>query len=131
MGQRAVLGAVVGMILALVAGCVGFSREQKAYAPHINPADFTTIDNEYFPLKPGTTFIYEGGAERDEMAITSDTKKIMGVECVVVDDRGYEAGKLIEKTRDWYAQDKKGNVRYFGKDTKEYENGKVVSTKRS
>jgi len=73
MGQRAVLGTVVGIILALVAGCVDFSREQKAYAPHINAADFTTIDNEYFPLKPGTTFIYEGGAERDEMAVTSDT----------------------------------------------------------
>jgi hypothetical protein len=101
MGQRAVLGAVVGMILALVAGCAGFSREQKAYAPHINPADFstTTIDNEYFPLKPGTTFVYQGnrvGTTRDEMAVTHSTKKVMGVECVVVDDRGYEAGKLIE-----------------------------------
>jgi hypothetical protein len=97
MGQRAVLGAVVGMILALVAGCADFSREQKAYAPHINPAGFTTkIDNEYFPLDPGTTFVYEGNAERDEMAVTSDTKKVRGVECVVVDDRGYEAGKLIE-----------------------------------
>ncbi len=29
----------------------------------------------------------------------------MGVECVVVDDRRYEAGKLIEKTYDWFAQD--------------------------
>jgi hypothetical protein len=135
MGQRAVLGAVVGMILALVAGCAGFSREQKAYAPHINPADFsTTIDNEYFPLKPGTTLVYQGnrvGTTPDEMAVTHHTKKVMGVECVVVDDRGYEAGKLIEGTFDYYAQDKKGNVWYFGEDTKEYKNGKVVSTKGS
>jgi len=63
------------------------------------------------------------------MTVTSEAKKIMGVECVVVDDRGYEAGTLIEKTYDWYAQDKKGNVWYFGEDSKEYENGKVVSTK--
>ena len=39
------------------------------------------------------------------MAVTSDTKEVMGVECLVVDDRGYEAGKLIEKTHDWFAQD--------------------------
>jgi hypothetical protein len=41
------------------------------------------------------------------------------------------AGKLIEKTYDWFAQDNKGTVWYFGEDTKEYENGKVVSTKGS
>jgi hypothetical protein len=53
------------------------------------------------------------------------------VECVVVDDRGWEAGKLIEKTYDWFAQDEEGNVWYFGEDTKEYNNGKVTSTKGS
>ena len=127
------LSAIIGSGLVLIAGCTSSSpQEQKAYAPHIDPADFTTtIDNEYFPLKPGTTFVYEGGTERGEMTVTHDTKKVMGVECVVVDDRGYEAGKLIEKTYDWFAQDNKGNVWYFGEDTKEYENGKVVSTKGS
>jgi hypothetical protein len=65
--------------MVLVVGCgssgqAGDSNEttQKAYAPRINPADFTTeVDNKYFPLKPGTTFVYEGNfqgaAERDEM----------------------------------------------------------------
>jgi hypothetical protein len=42
-----------------------------------------------------------------------------------------EDGKLIERTHDWYAQDKEGTVWYFGEDTKEYKNGKVVSTKGS
>jgi hypothetical protein len=91
----------------------------------------TTIDNEYFPLKPGTTFLYEGGTEHSEMSVTSDTKKVMGVECVVVDHREWEGEKLIERTYDWFAQDNKGTVWYFGEDTKEYENGKVVSTKGS
>ena len=45
--------------------------------------------------------------------------------------QGWEDGKLIEKTYDWFAQDKEGTVWYFGEDTKEYENGKVVSTKGS
>ena len=45
------------------------------YNPVINPADFTTkIDNKYFPLIPGTTFVYEGisekGQEHNEMVVT-------------------------------------------------------------
>ena len=127
------MSATMGSLLVLIAGCTGSSsQEQKAYAPHIDPADFTTkIDNEYFPLEPGTTFVYKGGTERGEMTVTHDTKKVMGVECVVVDDRGFEGGQLIEKTYDWFAQDDKGAVWYFGENTKEYENGEVVSTSGS
>jgi hypothetical protein len=130
--QITVLSAIVGLVVVLAAaGCTSSSsrEDEKAYAPRINPAEFTTtIDNEYFPMKPGTTFVYEGGAQHGEMTVTSDTKKVMGVECVVVDHREWEDGKLIERTYDWFAQDKKGTVWYFGEDTKEYENGKVVST---
>ena len=128
------LSAIIGSVLVLMAGCTSSSSSQKekSYTPHIDPAEFTTkVDNEYFPMKPGTTFIYEGKGERDEMSVTHDTKEVMGVECVVVDDRAWEGGKLIEKTYDWFAQDNKGTVWYFGEDTKEYENGKVVSTKGS
>jgi hypothetical protein len=134
-----VFGVIMGLVL--VSGCGGSSGQaggtgegaQKDYAPRINPADFTTtIDNKYFTLEPGTTFIYEGGAEqRGEMTVTSDIKKVMGVECVIVDHKEWESGKLVERTYDWFAQDKKGTVWYFGEDTKEYENGKVVSTKGS
>jgi hypothetical protein len=145
MRRITVLSAIIGSMIVLVAGCGGPANQANgssassgndkasdAYSPDINPANFVNrIDNKYFPLDPGTTLIYEGGAERDVMAVTSDTKKIMGVECVVVDDRGYEAGTLIEKTYDWYAQDKKGNVWYFGEDTKEIKNGEVVSTEGS
>jgi hypothetical protein len=38
---------------------------------------------------------------------------------------------LAEETLDWYAQDQAGNVWYFGEDSKEIENGTVVSTKGS
>jgi hypothetical protein len=132
MRGKALLGALVGAVLVLATGCASSSKEQKAYAPHIDPAEFTTkVDNEYFPLKPGTTFVYQGGQERDEFAVTHQTKKVMGVKCVVVNDKAWEDGKLIEKTYDWFAQDKEGNVWYFGEDTKEYKNGKVTSTKGS
>ena len=60
--------------------------------------------------------------------MTHRTKRIQGVETVVVRDRAFIGGELVEDTFDWYAQDRRGNVWYFGENTKEYENGRVVST---
>jgi hypothetical protein len=127
------LVALAGCGAAGGAGGKDQGKAQNAYAPNIDPADFTSkIDNKYFPLKPGTTFVYRGktqdATEGDIMKVTSDTKNIMGVECVVVDDRVTEGGKLTEQTYDWYAQDNKGNVWYFGEDSKEIKNGKITST---
>ena len=72
MVQKAVLSAIVGSVIVLMVGCTSSSsqEQQKAYAPHIDPADFTTtIDNEYFPMEPGTIFLYRGGTERDRMSV--------------------------------------------------------------
>src|SRR5215217_3273352 len=104
MKRITLLSAILGSMVMLAAACGGSSETaqettQTAYSPQIDPASFTTkIDNKYFPLKPGTTFVYEGkfqgAAERDEMAVTHDTKRVMGVECVVASDRVTEDGKL-------------------------------------
>ena len=100
----------------------------------IDPGNFvSTIDNPYFPLAPGTTFTYRGETEgvptRNVTIVTNDTKVILGVTTIVVHDQVYENGVLAEDTFDWYAQDKAGNVWYFGEDTKELdENGNVIST---
>src|SRR5689334_22566742 len=102
-----------------------------------DPNNFVSkIDNPYFPLKPGTTFIYRGETDgtptRDVMTVTHQTKEILGVTTTVVHDRVYEDGVLTEDTFDWYAQDEDGNVWYFGEDTKELdENGNVTSTEGS
>lgn len=110
--------------------------DTEAYAPTIDPANFVAvIDNPYFPLTPGTVRIYEGqtdkGFEHVEVTVTSDTKQIMGVTCVVVKDIVTVDGKMEEETYDWYAQDKDGNVWYFGEDTKKYEEDGTVSTEGS
>jgi hypothetical protein len=103
------------------------------YSPQIDPSNFvTTIDNPYFPLKPGTGFHYKGVAENgttpqtDDEVVTNQTKDILGVPCVVVRDTVSSHGKPIEKTFDWYAQDKGGNVWYMGEDTRELKNGRFV-----
>jgi hypothetical protein len=90
------------------------------------------VDNPLFPLPLGTRFIYEGLEEdepmRDIIDVTTREKTILGVKVVVVLDRVFIAGDLAERTLDYFAQDTRGNVWYLGEDTKEFENGKVVST---
>ena len=94
------------------------------YVPSIDPADFsTTIDNPFFPLLPGTTFIYEGGDEHIEVTVTADTRLVMGVETVVVRDTVTVEDTVTEDTYDWYAQDRAGNVWYFGEDTRSFDGG--------
>jgi hypothetical protein len=61
--------------------------------------------------------------------VTRKTKTIDGAPCVVISDLLYIRGKLEERTRDYYTQDAKGNVWYFGEQTAELDaHGKVKST---
>jgi len=105
-----------------------------AYHPTIVPADFTpSVTNRYFPLKPGRTLVYSGTKDGKQalnlFATTSRTKVIDGVTTRVVEDRLYLDNVLEERTSDYYAQDRCGNVWYFGEDTATLdEQGNVVST---
>jgi hypothetical protein len=103
------------------------------YAPEIDPSNFVrVIDNRYFPLEPGTTFRYRGVAEdgktpqTDVETVTHRTKRVMGVEATVVRDTVSQNGEPVERTFDWYAQDKQGNVWYMGEDSREKQNGKFA-----
>lgn len=66
-----------------------------------------------------------------EVTVTNDTRDILGISATVVHDIVTQDGAAIEDTYDWYAQDVSGNIWYLGEDTKEYENGVVVSTEGS
>jgi hypothetical protein len=102
-------------------------------SPDIAPENFVdTADNPYFPLTPGTRYTYgaetEDGTETIETFVSHDTKEILGITCIVVEDRVYLDEELIEEAFDWYAQDVDGNVWYMGEDSAEYEDGELVST---
>jgi hypothetical protein len=105
-----------------------------SYQPEIDPASFVDgIDNPLLPFVPGSRWVYEeesdGEIERIEVIVTDERRQVMGISATVVRDTvTTEDGELIEDTYDWYAQDKDGNVWYLGEDTKEYEDGEVVST---
>jgi hypothetical protein len=98
----------------------------------IDPANFVaTIDNPFMTLTPGTTFIYEGqtaqGLEHNEVFVTPNMKVIDGVTCVEVLDTVKLNNELTEQTLDWFAQDKDGNVWYFGENSEELAGGLVTS----
>ena len=102
------------------------------YEPVLDPANFaTTIDNPYFPLPVGRTLVYrgvkDGQTQEDRVTVTDQTKTVTeGITARVVTDVATHDGALLEKTSDWYAQDKQGNVWYLGEDTAAYlPNGKV------
>ena len=126
------------MLLAsfLPVGCGSRKSTNATEPPVIDPANFVSvISNPYLPLTPGTVFRYEGTTdgrpEVNTVRVTHQTKRLLGVFCVVVADSVWVEEKLEEVTADWYAQDKDGNVWYFGEDSKAYENGQVVSTEGS
>jgi hypothetical protein len=109
---------------------------QKTANPPFDAAGFVTrIDNPYLPLLPGTVFHYRSetpdGLETDDVAVTRDSKQILGVNVTVVHDQVFLEGELAEDTFDWFAQDTEGNIWYFGEDSREIEDGQVVSTEGS
>lgn len=138
--KRQVLALLIASLTLVAVGtfastlAVGSIRELLVATAPPNPSEFSAnVTNPWYPLKPGTTYVYrgvkDGKALRDVLTVTSQTKKIEGVPCVVISDRVYLNGHLGERTTDWYTQDKQGNVWYFGESTAELDRrGHVTST---
>jgi hypothetical protein len=104
---------------------------ESAYAPVINPGNFVRrIDHPYLPLRPGTTLLYrkrgKEGVEQVKVTVTNETETILGVPCTVVRDTVTLDGELVEDTIDWFAQDRQGNVWYFGEIARNFEDGRLA-----
>jgi hypothetical protein len=122
------LGAAIAiaLIAALWSTAAGAAHRTgatpRANAPAFDPNNFVaTVDNPYFPLPIGRTLVYsgikDGQTQRDVVTVTNQTKVILGVTATVVSDVADHNGTVLERTSDWYAQDKQGNVWYLGEDT--------------
>jgi hypothetical protein len=142
----AILGtlAVAAVVLAVPAAAGGRTSCQlprfgpgRAYHPEIDPASFSPhVTNRFFPLTPGRTLVYTGTKDGEKaldlFVATHRTKLVEGVRTRVVEDRLYLDNVLAERTSDYYAQDRCGNVWYFGEDTAELDrHGQVISTEGS
>lgn len=128
--------AFVMVAVAFTVGCSADTALPQGGEPiTLDPAEFTsTIDNPYWPMVPGTRWIYRetdgAGTElRVVVTVTHDTKKIAnGVTARVVRDTVFDGSAVVEDTFDWYAQDQDGTVWYLGEQTAEFENGEVMTT---
>ena len=119
---------LIAAALVVLAASPASSSATPQFSPHVT--------NPWFPLPVGRTLVYrgekEGKASRDVVHVTKATKTIAGAKCVAVSDRLYTEGYLAERTTDWYTQDAKGNVWYYGEDTAELDkHGKVTSREGS
>jgi|KBSMisStandDraft_5_1062788.scaffolds.fasta_scaffold74468_2 hypothetical protein len=127
----AALAAVAALLLVLA----GPARAADGYAAarFSNP---TAIDNPWQSLQPGMQFTYRGrtieGTEavghRLVSTVTDLTKVIDGVRTVVVWDRDFSAGELVEAEIAFFAQDDAGNVWELGEHPEAYEGGKIVES---
>ena len=109
---------------------------EEPYDPQINPADFSiAITNPLFSMPIGKKMIYaaktDDGLERIEISITGEKRTVMGIETLVYFDQVFVDDKLHEMTKDYIAQDKAGNVWYFGEVVDNYEDGLFVDHKGS
>ena len=119
------------------------AAESKPATREISAKDFspknfdrsTIIDNAWFPLRPGTEFVWVGSTLEDGKRIphrvvfivTDLTKVVAGVRNVVTWDRDWRAGELAETEIALFAQDNAGNVWHLGQYPEEWENGKFVA----
>lgn len=126
-------------LLLVVAACGSTARKSAsdlapvhgAYAPKIDASDFvSSVDNPLWPLQPGTAYHYAGvrgtTPQSDDELVLQRKKRILGIGATVVRDTVSEAGRPIERTLDYYAQDKQGNVWYLGEDSFERQHGRFV-----
>jgi len=147
MNTKGRIAPTVGAICAVVALSAGAAAARPGGSDplprggqpvNLDPADFTTdIDNPYWPMRPGSHWVYRetdsSGARRRVVVTVTDKLKAtaIGVTARVIHDVVTEGGKPVEVTDDYYAQDRAGNIWYFGEATAEYENGKVVTREGS
>jgi len=131
------------MMVACASACLMASQPGVAQpaptappVPRFDPGAFrdASVTNPFFPLEPGAVYVYairEGTRTSvDSITVTREKKRVGGVAVVVVHDRVRRAGKIVEDTRDWYAQDTAGTVWYLGEATTSYE-GKTPNTNGS
>jgi len=103
----------------------------------LNPADYSTnITNPLFPLSSLGPKVFEGQDTdpdtgevintRLESTVLSKTRKVAGVQTLVLEEKVFNDDELVERALDFFAQHQDGTVYYFGEAVDNYENGKLV-----
>lgn len=133
-------GWVVGASL-LVGGCTSESSEPPAPDSYqetpFDPSNFVdprNADNKWFPLTPGTQIVTEGttliGNRKVPYqvikTVTDVIRWIDGVPTLAVYDYETGVGQVTQRSVDYFAQDKSGNLWIMGGATEAWEAGRYV-----
>ena len=130
----------IALLYMVVTAC-GSAVAATPTLPDFSAATFipgAAINNPYFPILNNTTQTYvatdsNGNAvdQRFELTPVGAGPTLMGVQTTTVRDRGFEDGLRVEDAFDHFAQDKAGNVWYFGEDVTDYKydaSGNLIGT---
>jgi hypothetical protein len=133
-GRAALAGGIAAVTLALAACGGGDTSTASAQSEGSFGQSSARITNPYLPISKFHRCVLRGrdGDQRLRVVrvLLDRTKHFpLGgrtVTTAVVRDSvtDLRSGKLIEKTIDYFAQDRAGGVHYFGEDVNEYEHGK-------
>ena len=127
---------VVVLTLSLVLASTARAGAGSGSDPAPNASKFPDpvhIDNKWFPLVPGSQYVFEGRINQGNtpvdhrvvFTVTGLTKVIDGVRTRVLWDRDFDTGVLAESEITFHAQDRDGNVWNFGEYPEQYRNGKL------
>jgi hypothetical protein len=125
--------AVIGLLTAACSGPESYENLMDLGVCAPNSAAFTLeIDNPFFPLPVGRQIVLEGGSSSGEelvrITVLDEVERVAGVETRVVEE--YEAldGRVVEISRNYFAQTSDGTVCYFGEEVDVYDSaGNVTS----
>lgn len=106
-----------------ICGEIGEARYDRSFDPADFVSDYHNIanPNPYFPLTIGYQWDYSGTLETNTITVLDETKLIEGVTCIVLNDKRYDDGLLMEDTDDWYGQRKDGTVEFCGEAVSNFE----------
>src|SRR5262245_65339781 len=112
------------------------AKQFEEFDPN-NFENSTKIDNRWFPLKPGTQYVFKGQTQEEKkrvphrvVFIVTDLAKIInGVRASVGWEMDYKAGKMVEQELVFFAQDNDGNVWHLGQLSETYDDQEFVGAR--
>ena len=138
--RRLYVASMAATSLLMFVALVGADDQEKENDyEHFDASNFDrpiNVDNEWFPLKPGTRFVWEGYTVDDEgdeephrvvFTVTDMTKVIAGVRTIVCWDIDYEDDEMVETEIVFFAQDNDGTVWQLGEYPEEYEDEEFIA----
>jgi len=123
--------------LLLAAACAGALLAPAGASPPVDPPVFTSpleITNPFHPFTPGGVKLFTGVDEGEKIAIVDlylaemRTFRFGGVDIPtrILQETEFAEGRLVEISRNFFAQADDGTVYYFGEVVDDYEDGVIV-----